>query len=107
MNYKKFEDIFNTTIFEKSKPDLIRKIATYPERYVGLFRSTKPKAKIIQNLLQSHEIRFGDAFEILIEEYLQENDFYILDKRFKDNGNTLELDQMFSDENTIFFVEQK
>jgi hypothetical protein len=95
MDYKKFEDIFNTTIFERSKPDLIRKIATYPERYAGLFRPTKPKAKIIQNLLQSHEIRFGDAFEVLIEKYLQENDFDILDKRFKNNGDTLELDRNF------------
>jgi Holliday junction resolvase-like predicted endonuclease len=107
MDYKKFEHIFNKTIFEKSKPDLIRKIATYPERYAGLFRPTKPKAKIIQNLLQSHEIRFGDAFETLIEKYLQENDFNILNKRFADNDGTLELDQMFSNENTIFFVEQK
>lgn len=107
MDYKAFEDIFNKTIFEKSKPNLIRKIATYPERYAGLFRPTKPKAKIIQNLLQSHEIRFGDAFEILIEKYLQEHGFNILDKRFKDNGDTLELDQMFADENTVFFVEQK
>lgn len=51
MDYKKFENIFNMTIFEKSKPDLIKKIATCPERYAGLFRPTKPKAKIIQNLL--------------------------------------------------------
>jgi Holliday junction resolvase-like predicted endonuclease len=107
MDYKKFEHIFNKTIFEKSKPDLIRKIATYPERYAGLFRPTKPKAKIIQNLLQLHEIRFGDAFETLIENYLQENNFNILDKSFTDNDGNLELDQMFSNENTIFFVEQK
>ncbi len=95
MDYKKFENIFNKTIFEKSKPDLIRKIATYPERYVGLFRPTKPKVKIIQNLLQSHEIRFGDAFEFLIEEYLIESGFSILNKRFDNDGDTLELDQMF------------
>lgn len=107
MDYKKFEGIFNKTIFEKSKPDLIEKIANYPERYTGLFRPTKPKAKIIQNLLQSHEIRFGDAFEILIEEYLQENGFNLLDKRFADNGDTLEVDQMFANTDTIFFVEQK
>lgn len=107
MDYKKFENIFNKTIFEKSKPDLIRKIATYPERYAGLFRPTKPKAKIIQNLLQSHEIRFGDAFEILIEKYLQESGYCILDKKLTSDGDSLEIDQMFSKENTIFFVEQK
>lgn len=107
MLYKKFENIFNKTIFEKSKPDLIRKIATYPERYAGLFRPTKPKAKIIQNLLQSHEIRFGDAFEFLIEEYLKESGFSILKKRFDSDGGTLKLDQMFSYDGSIFFVEQK
>ena len=59
MEYKYFQDILNQQIFESSKPDLIEKIAKYPERYMGLFRPTKPKAKILQNLLQSNEIRFG------------------------------------------------
>jgi len=66
MEYKKFKQIFNETIFEKSKADLLEKIANSPTRYIGLFRPTKPKAKILQNLLQSHEIRFGDAFEHFI-----------------------------------------
>lgn len=108
MKYDKFERIFNRSIFEKSKPDLVRKIATYPERYVGLFRPTKPQSKIIQNLLQSHEIRFGDAFEILIREYLKESGFSILDNKFSAaDGERLEVDQMFADGNTVFFVEQK
>lgn len=92
MDYKKLEHIFNKTIFEKSKPDLIRKIAMYPGRYAGLFRPTKPKAKIIQNLLQSHEIRFGDAFETLIEQYLKENGFKILNKRLQNKGDSLAVD---------------
>ena len=108
MEYDKFERIFNRSIFEKSKPDLIKKIATYPERYVGLFRPTKPQSKIIQNLLQSHEIRFGDAFEILIHEYLKESGFSVLDNKFSaSDGERLEVDQMFADQNTVFFVEQK
>ena len=56
MDYNEFKNIFNETIFEKSKSDLIEKIVKCPEIYTGVFRSTKPKAKIIQNLLQSHEI---------------------------------------------------
>ncbi len=108
MDYRQFEGIFNETIFEKSKPDLIRKIAIYPERYVGLFRPTKPRAKIIQNLLQSHEIRFGDAFETVITEYLRQSGFSILNSRFtSDDGNVLELDQVFSIDDRTFFVEQK
>lgn len=108
MEYDKFKQIFNTTIFEKSKPDLLGKVAKYPERYVGLFRPSRPKAKIIQNLLQSHEIRFGDAFETLIEEYLREAEFTILDNKFYDaNQDRLEVDQIFLIDHKLHFVEQK
>ena len=107
MKYEDFKQILNRKIFGDQKRDLIEKISKYPERYIGLFRPTKPKAKIIQNLTQSNEIRFGDAFEILIEEYLKENNFEILNKRFKFNDENLNLDQHFKSENKIFFVEQK
>ncbi len=108
MNYETFKQIFNQSIFEKSKVDLIEKVALYPSRYIGLFRPTKPKAKLLQNLLQSHEIRFGDAFEKLIEEYLKNNNFTILEKKLTySNGDKLNLDQLFKNEKGIFFVEQK
>lgn len=108
MDYCKFKKIFNEIIFEKSKATLLEKIAEHPTRYIGLFRPTKPKAKILQNLLQSHEIRFGDAFELVIEEYLEENGFTILDKKFlSDNNEDLNVDQCFSKDNKIYFVEQK
>jgi Holliday junction resolvase len=108
MKYDKFKQIFNETIFEKSKVVLLRKIANYPGRYIGLFRPTKPKAKILQNLLQSHEIRFGDAFEEIIEQYLKENGFEILDNKFSNKDNDkLNVDQFFKKGNKIYFVEQK
>ena len=108
MKYTKFKSIFNEIIFEKSKADLITKVAKYPQRYIGLFRPTKPKAKLLQNLLQSHEIRFGDAFEKLIEEYLKELGYEILNKSFDyGNGDKLNVDQFFKNDNYYFFVEQK
>ncbi|NPA45233.1 MAG: restriction endonuclease [Chlorobi bacterium] len=108
MEYLKFKSIFNEIIFEKSKADLITKVAKYPQRYIGLFRPTKPKAKLLQNLLQSHEIRFGDAFEKLIEEYLIELGYEILDKSFDyGNGDKLNVDQFFKNDEYYFFVEQK
>ncbi len=62
----------------------------------------------MQNLLQSHEIRFGDAFEKLIEEYLIENNFTILDNNFTDSaGNRLNVDQFFKKNNHYYFIEQK
>ena len=107
MEYKKFRDILNKQIFEELKAKLIENIAKTPSRYIGLFRPTKPKAKILQNLLQSHEIRFGDAFEILIEEYLRILDYIILEKRFVTNEGVLNVDQFFEKEGKRYFVEQK
>ncbi len=72
MQYKKFCSILNSNIFEKSKSKLLTAISERPERYIGLFRATKPKTKIIQNLLQSQEIKFGDSFEEIIREYILE-----------------------------------
>ncbi len=108
MQYEKFKNIFNETIFEESKAVLIEKIAKYPNRYIGLFRPTKPKAKILQNLLQSHEIRFGDAFEEAIEEYFKEFGYQILEKKFVNGDNDeLNLDQCFKFKDKVYFIEQK
>jgi len=108
MEYNLFKQIFNETIFEKSKADLLEKIASSPSRYIGLFRPTKPKAKILQNLLQSHEIRFGDAFEHAIEKYLQIKGCEILPKRFTNgDGDVLNIDQCFRKEGKVYFIEQK
>ena len=108
MKFEEFKNILNKQIFEESKSALIGKISKYPGRYIGLFRPTKPKAKILQNLLQSHEIRFGDAFEILIEEYLKKLGYEILDKSFStDNNDKLNIDQCFKKNGKIYFVEQK
>ena len=108
MKFEEFKNILNKQIFEESKAILIEKISKYPGRYIGLFRPTKPKAKILQNLLQSHEIRFGDAFEILIEEYLKKFGYEILEKKISmDNGDKLNVDQCFKKSGKIYFVEQK
>lgn len=108
MDFKQFKSILNKEIFEESKAKLIENIAKSPSRYIGLFRPTKPKAKILQNLLQSHEIRFGDAFEILIEEYLKKFSFTILEKKFStEDDDELNIDQCFKKDGKIYFVEQK
>ncbi|HQB22762.1 MAG TPA: hypothetical protein PLW23_10300 [Bacteroidales bacterium] len=108
MEYNLFKQIFNETIFEKSKADLLEKISGSPSRYIGLFRPTKPKAKILQNLLQSHEIRFGDAFEHAIEKYLQIKGCELLPKRFTNgDGDVLNIDQCFRKDNKVYFIEQK
>ena len=61
----------NKKLFEGSSADLLDKIAKNPDRYIGIFRPTKPRTKIIQNITQSHEIKFGDALENIFEEYFE------------------------------------
>jgi len=108
MKFEQFKGILNKQIFEESRASLIRKISEESHRYIGLFRPTKPKAKILQNLLHSHEIRFGDAFEILIEEYLKILGYEILDKVFTTSeGKKLNVDQCFRKNGKTYFVEQK
>jgi Holliday junction resolvase-like predicted endonuclease len=108
MNYQKFCAILNKHIFENEKKELLRKIAEDPERFIGLFRPTKPGAKILQHLLQSHEIRMGEALEEIVEEILKSIGFNILSKNIKSKNNeTLSLDQYFTDGKKYYFIEQK
>ncbi|MBC7081121.1 MAG: restriction endonuclease [Thermoplasmatales archaeon] len=108
MNYEKFCEILNKHIFEGEKKELLRRIADNPERFIGLFRPTKPGAKILQHLLQSHEIRMGDALEEIIEEILKDMGFRILSKSIaNEEGEELSLDQYFTDGRIYYFIEQK
>ncbi len=108
MNYQSFCEILNKHIFEGEKIELLRRISESPERFIGLFRPTKPGAKILQNLLQSHEIRMGEALEEIIEQILKDIGFTILPKNISNRkGEQLSIDQYFTDGKTYFFIEQK
>lgn len=108
MEYNQFTKILNENIFERSKPDLLDKISKNPKRFIGLFRPTRAKAKVMQNLLQSHEIKFGEAFEYIIEEYFHIIGFKILDHNLQGKkGNVLSIDQCFWMNEEIYFIEQK
>lgn len=108
MDFYEFCQILNKHIFKGEKKDLLRKIAEYPERFIGLFRPTKPQAKILQNLLQSHEIRMGDALEEIIEKILEYSGYENLPKNLTtEKGENLSLDQYFRKNNVFYFVEQK
>ncbi|MBC7328133.1 restriction endonuclease [bacterium] len=109
MNYDKFCSILNRHIFEGEKKELLRRLAESPERFIGLFRPTKPKGKILQYLLQSHEIRMGDALEEIIGEILKDMGFSLLPKSIKveENDEELQLDHYFTDGKTFYFIEQK
>lgn len=112
LDYEEIKNIFNKKIFENSKISLLEKLAENPNRYVGIFRPTKPKTKIIQNITQSHEIKFGDAFEILIRECFEKSGYISQDRIIKvdeltDKKGYVDLDQLFEKDNRIVFIEQK
>lgn len=108
MDYPDFESTLNNALFAGSKKGLIKKIVAHPARYTGLFRPTLPQTKIMQNLLQSHEIRFGDAFEALIGAYIAEEGFTSMKKSVRDDaGKILKFDQIFHNKEDLLFVEQK
>lgn len=108
IKYEEFRNFLNDYIFEKSKIKLLKSISDTPERYVGIFRPTKPKGKILQNLFQSHEIKFGDAMEIIIERYLTLKKCEQLEKNYTHiDGSKLNIDQCFRDNNVIYVVEQE
>ena len=108
MEYNDVVTVLNRHIFEGDKRSLLEKIAKNPERYIGLFRPTKPKAKLLQNILQSHEIRFDDAMESLIEQMLADVGFPNLPKNLQSvDSDSLSIEQYFTNGEKFFFMEQK
>ncbi|ENY69614.1 Type II restriction modification system endonuclease [Mycoplasmopsis bovigenitalium 51080] len=86
---------------------VVGSIIKYPHRYTGLFRLSNIKTKLIQNITQSREIRFGDFLEEIITEYLSKK-FKLLDKSIKNiNGETFKIDHFFRCNDTLYVVEQK
>lgn len=110
MTYEHFKTKLNTRIFgEDLNREILETVIKNPQRYIGLFRVTNAKTKLIQNVTQSCEIKFGDFLEDILTEYLAEMGYENLDKNIgtDSNGNRLNADQFFRKGNNIFLVEQK
>lgn len=88
---------------------LLETIIDNPSRYCGLFRLSNAKSKLIQNVTQSREIKFGDVIEELTTEYLSKLGYKNYDKNLGEDeyGDNLNVDQYFSDGNYIYMVEMK
>lgn len=89
--------------------ELLETVIDNPSRYCGLFRLSNAKTKLIQNVTQSKEIKFGDFMEEIATDYIgllgYEN--RSKDLGFDENGDRLNADQVFIKGNTVFLVEQK
>jgi len=111
MDYDKFCSILNKHIFKEDKKELLRIIASQEDAYFGYFSVLTSNIFLhncIQHLLQSHEIRMGDALEEIIEEILKDVGFRVLSKNIvNEEGEQLSLDQYFTDGRIYYFIEQK
>ncbi|EHN6915509.1 restriction endonuclease [Campylobacter jejuni] len=110
MTYQNFKNKLDTKIFgEDLNYEILLTVLNNPKRYTGLFRITNAKTKLIQNITQSCEIKFGDFIEEILSEYIIEMGYKALDKNigFDEENNKLNADQIFNDEHNIYLIEQK
>lgn len=108
MNEDRAIEILENEVLSSSRQQMIRRLAFYPDRYVGVFRATNPKVKLIQNLLTSHEVLFGRALEVLIREIITDWGFTNYSNLSINNDRTtLAFDHLFTKENRLYMVEQK
>lgn len=89
--------------------ELLKTVIDNPARYCGLFRLSNAKTKLIQNVTQSNEIKFGDLVEEMVTEYIARLGYKNLPKCLgvNENGDELNVDQHFTDGNIIYMVEMK
>lgn len=89
--------------------ELLETVIDNPTRYCGLFRLSNAKTKLIQNVTQSREIKFGDFMEEIATDYIGLLGYKTLVKDIgrDENGDLLNADQVFEDDKTFYLVEQK
>lgn len=111
ISYENFLDKLHHKI--KSGEDfyisLLETVIDNPSRYCGLFRLSNAKTKLIQNVTQSMEIKFGDFMEEIVTDYIALLGYTNITKDlgFDANGDRLNADQVFIKNNTVYLVEQK
>lgn len=115
-NYMIFTyEFFIEKLNEKIKSDadfcyeLLKNVIDSPNRYTGIFRLSNAKTKLIQNVTQSREIKFGDFMEDIVTLYIAKMGYSNLNKRIgtDENGDALNADQVFLGGDTVYLIEQK
>ena len=67
---------FKTRLNERIREDidfnleLLETVINNPRRYTGIFRISNARTKLIQNVTQSREIKFGDFMEDIVTDYI-------------------------------------
>jgi hypothetical protein len=110
LTYDYFKSHLNNRIFgEDLNYEILVTVLKNPQRYIGLFRITNAKTKLIQNLTQICEIKFDDFLEEILTTYIAETGYINLNKNIgnDDKNNVLNADQIFTKDDKIFLIEQK
>ncbi len=110
MDYERFKQMLKREIFgEDLNYQILKTVIENPYRYIGIFRISSAKTKLIQNITQSCEIKFGDFIENIFTIYLEEMGYENLNKNLgsDEEGNLLSADQVFKKLNTVTLIEQK
>ncbi|MCX2682645.1 restriction endonuclease [Campylobacter sp. MIT 21-1685] len=108
MKYELFNKKLHSKIFgDDLQYEIVLNVLKNPKRYTGLFRITNTKTKLIQNLTQSCEIKFGDFIQEILTAYIQEMGYENLDKNIgvDENSNRLNANQIFTRDDNL--IEQK
>ena len=73
ITYEDFIFILNSKIKSDDEffYELLCTVVSNPNRYTGIFRLSSAKTKLIQNVTQSREIKFGDFMEDIITKYIE------------------------------------
>ena len=89
--------------------ELLKNVVNNPNRYTGIFRVSNAKTKLVQNVTQSREIKFGDFMEDIVTEYIAGMGYTNLNKSIgsDENGDALSADQVFKTEGCVYLIEQK
>lgn len=77
MEYVNFRNILNETLLGNERVQLFERMSKNPERFIGLFRPSVSKQKLLQNIIQTREIRFGDAMERVLNKWLENYGYLI------------------------------
>ena len=111
ISYEQFISELNAKI--KSDADfnyeLLETVISNPHRYTGIFRLSNAKTKLVQNVTQSREIKFGDFMETIVTEYIAKMGYRNIDKSLgtDEEGNALSADQVFVTDSAVYLIEQK
>lgn len=108
-------EYFINKLNEKIKSDadfcyeLLKTVIANPNRYTGIFRLSNAKTKLVQNVTQSREIKFGDFMEDIVTIYIEKMGYANLNKSIgvDENGDALSADQVFYNDTTVYLIEQK